>query len=727
MRTFLRRLELQGFKSFAGKTVFEFPERITAIVGPNGSGKSNIIDALRWALGEREAKQLRGDTLGTLIFSGTPKRAPVGFAKVTLCFDNADRLLSMETEEVELVRRIERSGASQFFLNNAETRLKDLISLLARARLGTRGMSMIGQGQGDLFVGSSPQDRRSMIEEVLGLREFRLKKNEAERRLAASESNMEKVKALLEELTPHLRFLRRQRTRWEKRSEIEQDLKEMENEYFSFRLHELEREGAGEKKPTDLESRKKNRESEIRNLNERIEDLNKTQEEHPDELRTIREKLRKKMEERNIAQRALAKIEAKIELLEQRKGENENRSQSEYVAKLQQLAREMEEVRDEELNLLKEKVAGWIKTIKSFLSGGEKEKGDENLEQERKTVLGRVKTMEEESQGLQKNEEMLLEQERGKNKEFRVRIEELEKKKNELREIDRQIQEIRFEAEKNEIRMVELEREWQNTGRSAEEFKLLANHKQKRAEHPEESARKMLRLRNELSALGEIDRNLLEEAEETEKRHEFLSRESEDLAKASHDLKNLIQDLDRRIHAEFKNAFRSINQEFSKYFRLMFGGGKASLKLQKSILQVSTEQEEGKETILPENDNGEGDELAAGVEVELNLPRKKITSLDMLSGGEKSLVSLAALFALISVSPPPFLVLDEIDAPLDEDNAHRFTGLIKEFAKTTQFIVVTHNRITMEAADVLYGITMGDDGASKVLSLKLEEAETAVN
>ena len=229
MRTFLKKLELQGFKSFAGKTVFEFPERIVGIVGPNGSGKSNIIDALRWVLGEREAKQLRGDTLGTLIFSGTPKRAPVGFAKVTLSFDNAGKLFPVETDEVELSRRIDRSGTSQFLLHGSEMRLKDLVPLLARAKLGTRGITMIGQGQGDLFVGSSPYERRMMMEEVLGLREFRLKKNEAERKLETSESNMEKARSLLEELTPHLRFLRRQRTRWEKRSDLENELRELEN------------------------------------------------------------------------------------------------------------------------------------------------------------------------------------------------------------------------------------------------------------------------------------------------------------------------------------------------------------------------------------------------------------------------------------------------------------------------------------------------------------------
>ena len=149
---------------------------------------------------------------------------------------------------------------------------------------------------------------------------------------------------------------------------------------------------------------------------------------------------------------------------------------------------------------------------------------------------------------------------------------------------------------------------------------------------------------------------------------------------------------------------------------MMFGGGKAKLRL--------TQFAEGQ--ILNEDESSEGDGFKTenvslkGIDIEISIPSKRINSLDMLSGGEKSLVSLVVLFALISVSPPPFLVLDEVDAALDESNSRRFSGLIKEFSKKTQFLLVTHNRTTMEAADILYGVTMGDDGVSKLLSLKLD-------
>ncbi len=153
----------------------------------------------------------------------------------------------------------------------------------------------------------------------------------------------------------------------------------------------------------------------------------------------------------------------------------------------------------------------------------------------------------------------------------------------------------------------------------------------------------------------------------------------------------------------------------------MFGGGHAKLVIIKRDLKSAKNEDEGEEAEKEkEEEISEETETEQGIDIRVNLPRKKISSLEMLSGGERSLVGIAALFALISVSPPPFLVLDEIDAALDERNARRFAEMLKAFSKKTQFIVVTHNRSTMEAANILYGVTLNDDGTSKILSVKLE-------
>jgi chromosome segregation protein len=236
----------------------------------------------------------------------------------------------------------------------------------------------------------------------------------------------------------------------------------------------------------------------------------------------------------------------------------------------------------------------------------------------------------------------------------------------------------------------------------------------------------MLRLRGDLASIGEVDEGLLKEAKETEERYAFLKRESEDLEKAKTDLKKLIGELGAKIAREFGNALTHINEEFNRFFEVMFGGGHAKLKLHVPKAKAVPESEEGTEETQADaaGENGEGtEEPEEGIEIDLRLPRKRVTSLDMLSGGERSLVGIAALFALVSVSPPPFLVLDEIDAALDERNARRFSEMLKEFSKKTQFIIVTHNRATMEIADVLYGVTMDKDDTSKVVSVKLDTHE----
>jgi chromosome segregation protein len=297
-------------------------------------------------------------------------------------------------------------------------------------------------------------------------------------------------------------------------------------------------------------------------------------------------------------------------------------------------------------------------------------------------------------------------------------------------------QEYALEKERLVLRKEELVRQIEQAGRKPEEFNSAtslpvrqAGDARRATGERSDMERRMLRLRGELAAVGEIDQAVMQEAKETETRYEFLTREAEDLKKASADLKKLIRELSEKIRTEFGVALRTINEEFNKFFGLMFDGGHAKLKVSSVRYQVSNKQKVAEDKKEIEKYTGElpqeGEE-EDGIEIEFKLPRKRANSLDVLSGGERSLVGIAALFALISVSPPPFLVLDEIDAALDDRNARRFADLLKEFAKKTQFVVVTHNRATMEAADVLYGVTLGADGTSKVLSIQLAQAEKAV-
>ena len=711
---FLSQLELQGFKSFAQKTVLDFPTRVVGIVGPNGSGKSNIIDALRWVLGEREAKQLRGGSLEHLIFSGTPKRAPVGFARVELRFNNARGEFPVDSTEVSLGRKVDRSGVSHFYLNGDEVRLKGLLPLLARARLGTRGLTIIGQGQSDMFVRSTPEARRTMIEEILGLKEYRLKKSQAERQLAAGKVNTEKVNAMLEELLPHVRFLRRQKSKWERRDEIERKLHELENRYFSFQYHTIQKSLRDHSHPTgDKEKERKAYEEEIKALEEKIRVLD-TEAGQGDEMKKIREQVSALFQKRSEIEKDLARVEAVLEI-QATAPKNESGKEE-----LSHLLKEIESEIQESLGLgdiekIKERLRKWSEKISKIFKGEKKEQSPDLLEKQKKlqSVQGQV---EAEIKSLREQEEALSQKQEEMNSEFRKKVELLESKRNVLRRLDQDIQRERFEIEKIHLRLQELERDWMNAGRDEKDLSSLPQNTEHIDIH--EAERKILRLRGELAAVGEIDQGLVKEAEESEERYAFLKREIEDLEKASQDLSKLVQELEKKIGKDFEKAFQRINDEFNTHFRVMFGGGKARLKLEK-ILPPKTENENGEET-QQETTPQENNDKVPGVEIDVQLPKKKIASLSMLSGGERSLVSIAALFALIAVSPPPFLVLDEVDAALDDENARRFAELVKSFSQKTQFIIVTHNRATMEAADALYGVTMEDDGVSSLLSLRFE-------
>ena len=213
---FLKSLEAQGFKSFPDKTVLTFEQGITGVVGPNGSGKSNISDAIRWVLGEQSNKQLRGEKMEDVIFNGTATRKPQGMASVTLCLDNTDRALPCDTDEVFITRRYYRSGESEYQINRATVRLKDVNELFMDTGLGRDGYSMIGQGKISDIVSRRSDERRDMFEEAAGISRFRYRKQEAERKLKATEENLVRLRDIMNELEERVGPLAEQSKKAEK-------------------------------------------------------------------------------------------------------------------------------------------------------------------------------------------------------------------------------------------------------------------------------------------------------------------------------------------------------------------------------------------------------------------------------------------------------------------------------------------------------------------------------
>ena len=225
----LKALELHGFKSFADKTRFEFPDGITVVVGPNGSGKSNVVDGIRWVLGEQSAKSLRGTEMSDVIFkgSGSGQRRQANTAEVTITFDNKDQLLGVDSPDVRVTRRVYRSGEGEYLINDEPCRLRDIRDLFRGTGVGTDAYSLIEQGKVDTLLQASPKERRAIFEEAAGISRFKAKKVESQRRLDRVEQNLLRLSDIVEEVDRRLKSLRNQATKARRYKEHTDRLREL--------------------------------------------------------------------------------------------------------------------------------------------------------------------------------------------------------------------------------------------------------------------------------------------------------------------------------------------------------------------------------------------------------------------------------------------------------------------------------------------------------------------
>ena len=236
----LKKLELQGFKSFPDKTEIKFEDNITAIVGPNGSGKSNISDAIRWVLGEQSIKNLRGSKMEDVIFSGTRRRKALSFAEVSIYFDNGDRTIPIEYNEVVVTRRMFRSGESEYYLNKSACRLKDIRAMFMDTGIGKDGYSIIGQGRIDEILSDKPEDRRSIFEEAAGIIKYKTKKENSEKKLENTEDNLTRINDLISEISSNNKKLKKESQKADKFIKTFEELKKLEANIYIRDIKELE-------------------------------------------------------------------------------------------------------------------------------------------------------------------------------------------------------------------------------------------------------------------------------------------------------------------------------------------------------------------------------------------------------------------------------------------------------------------------------------------------------
>ncbi len=274
----LKEIRLVGFKSFADKTAIRFDDGVTCIVGPNGCGKSNVADAVRWVLGEQSAKNLRGGNMQDVIFNGTDLRKPLPYCEVSLVFDNERRIFDVDTPEVEMTRRLYRTGESKYLINNQNSRLKDIVALFHSIGLGKEGYSIIGQGKVQQIMSARPEDRRLIFEEALGLMTYKGRKNEIERKIADSNSNLFIYRQRIDEAERRLGPLGKQAEAAKEYLEYSQSLKINEANLYIYRYENAENEKSKFKKDVAVISEK------IIDLNTKIELINRRLEENREKI-----------------------------------------------------------------------------------------------------------------------------------------------------------------------------------------------------------------------------------------------------------------------------------------------------------------------------------------------------------------------------------------------------------------------------------------------------------
>ena len=735
---YLKKLELSGFKSFAKSTALEFPSKITAIVGPNGSGKSNIAEGIRWVLGEQSMKSLRGKKGEDLIWNGTPQTPRMGKASVTLLFDNFDKRIPIDFSEVSISRKIFRDGMNEYYINESHVRLRDVVELMARIGLGEQKHNIISQGEVDRIILASPRERREMLEEALGLRIYQLKKNETERKLDATENNMKQVEGLVREIAPHLKFLRVQAQKAEARGSVEAELKQFEKAYFIKEAQAIEEEKSQLRVQSAPISKKQAEvKKEIEELFKEISEAEKLFSLDESEKDSEEKKLLELEAKRRELERELGRLEGRLEVEKEKASQPKVRVvDTRYIQdEIKEFISEIRSILEEEdrAETIKSHLLVLIEDLEGLLKQIERGTIEDQQRPEENSVVkeleNTISTYQKEIAGLVEKIDG-LEATRSKSREkyqaIQRKIRELDSllraKQDEERDLALQLERFKFDEERLGVRQEAWNRELAEAGFTAPDLKETEEFKEFSISSAD-LKKKIERFRAKLEEIGGIDTSVVKEYQETEARHTFLTKELEDLKQASASLKELVKELDKHIKEDFKNGFAKIKDEFHNYFRIIFGGGRATLQLV-DVPVRGVVAEEGVEMGIAES---EEKMTEPGIDISIDLPKKRIKGLAMLSGGERALTSIALLFSITAVNPPPFLILDETDAALDEANSQRYAAILRELAKKTQLLLVTHNRETMKCAGILYGVTMGDDGVSKLLSLKLEEAEVYTN
>ena len=724
----LKHIKLSGFKSFVDPTKISFPTNMVGVVGPNGCGKSNVIDAIRWVLGELSAKNLRGESMVDVIFNGSEKRKASGQCSIELLFDNSTSKIGGEYasfNEVSIKRLMTRDAQSDYFINNTKCRRKDVQDIFLGTGLGPSSYAIIEQGMVSKLVSAKPEELRTHIEEAAGVSKYRERRRETESRIKRTKENLSRVKDIRDEISRLIKRLENQAKAAEKynllkidKSKIELDkailfsleaknkrddlqkkldafnrdlkIKNAEAETIQSQIDQFKTEN--ESTLSEYESAQKNFYevgAEIAKREANLQNINKNESETKQSLQKVIENFKKAKEtEKNFDE--LSPSEKAIHILEdiistlKEYGINNNSIQEKAI-ELKKLLIDILNIATAQSKTLTDEYLSRQKDLENQIDNAQKLK--KSIEDEMKSYVDKSSSA-----------ESILISLRQKQSKFNDELRVLENKKSiselDSKAISEKIIDIRLELKTYEINLENSNKKIQDAGIDIDsiDFKDYENNTFNDLEN------KLTDIEASIIKLGAINMAAPDEIEEESKRKKELDEQYEDLTSALDKLTSAIKKIDMETKTIFKESFDSVNLKLKEMFPKLFGGGVAELTLT------------------------EDDSLNAGVVLMARPPGKKNSSISQLSGGEKALTALALVFAIFDLNPAPFCLLDEVDAPLDDLNTLRFINMVEEMSKSVQFIFITHNKVSMERSDHLMGVTMQEPGVSRMVSVDVNQA-----
>ena len=696
----ITKLEIFGFKSFAKKETILFNKGITGIVGPNGCGKTNIVDAIRWVLGEQKTKRLRSSKMEEVIFNGASNVKPLGLCEVYLTIENNKGLLPIEYDEVEIGRRLYRSGESEYFINRNNCRLKDISNLFVDTGLTSDAYSVIELNMIEQILSNKDDSRVQMFEEAAGVNKYKAKRKSTLKKFDLNARDLERIDDIILEIQIQVKALDLQLKRFKRHEKLTAELKSLEINLSSARIIDLD----NIINPLEVMLKEKNKLLKKNTSKKKVKSV---------EFDRARDNYLKEKE-------SLSKMKTKVDKLTEKllsEIQEKNKESSKGVGLL-------EDELQKKINQLNKFDNDYIKIVTdNDVNNSLSDESRKKFNHKNYTVIETDKKYEKLKASIEdyKNKIDIYKREKEFDfskmdesiKDIQAKINlnnlDLEHKENDVNKAFIKMESIRakmdsdkyskddlfYEIKEAEMKIAESKlRKSQIMQNLAEKFGKDTSIISIKDYSISDMVYRVEKIKRSIESIGPINWAVKDEHEEKSDRLKNLLNQKSDLIEAENNLKEAIKKIDTVAQDHFLETFNEVSDNFKKMFTVFFNGGKGAIKLSEP-----------------------SDPLNSDINIFAQPPGKRNDSLKMLSAGEKSLTAIALLFSIYQYKPSPFCILDEIDAPLDDINIKKFTDVIKDYSKTTQFIMVTHNKLTMESADCIYGVTAEKQGISKLMSI----------